>query len=130
MKNVKLEHDLKGKPQWPNFGAVTVDGDPAAEKLLPGLSDSEKEAIIQSWKSVAILRVTPNVPIRLGFMAAGHAEFLKTPITAVDGLLGVHIGPKDTTFLAIPDDHKTPTQLELVEVTALDDSKYPDLPLY
>ena len=109
---------------------VTVEADPQAAPLPPGLPDQEKEKIIQSWTKVAVLRLTAEVPARLAFFADGHAEFLTDPIKGQEGLFGVHVGPKDTTFLALPDDNQSPTKLELVEVTDLDDPRYPDLPLY
>ncbi len=130
MKNVKLEEQLVGPAHWSKFGIVTVPGDPQAQELRPDIEQPAKEDVIQSWQMVAVLRVTTSVPIRLGFIAGNHAEFLIDPVMRLDGLIGVHVGPKETTFAVWPEDNSSETNLELVEVTTLDDARYPDLPVY
>jgi hypothetical protein len=130
MKNIKIEQSLSGPEHWSGLGTITVPGDPRAQQLPPNLPFEKKEEIIQSWNTVAVSRLRADGPVRLGFIADGHAEFLVDPIGDEDGLFGVHIGPKETTFVVWPEDNQSPTQLELVETTTADDPKYPTLPLY
>ena len=129
MQNVKLAKGLVGQPPWHRLGVLSVAGDPGAAKLPPDANEQDKEAVIQSWQQVAVLRVVAEGPVRLGFIANGHAEFLAEPISTADGLFGVHLGPHDTTFVVWPES-PNPTSLELVARTEVSDPTYPDLPLY
>lgn len=130
MRNFKLERGLAAKSHWPHLGTVTIAGDDSAKVLPPGLSDEEKEEIVQSWQKVAVLKVTTDILVRLMFAIGDHAEFLRDPIITRDGLFGVHVGPQETRFIVFPDDGDSQTRLELIRVTTQVDPDYPDLPLY
>lgn len=47
-----------------------------------------------------------------------------------DGLFAMCVGDGDVDFFVLPQDHKTNYQLQLVEVTNVDDPKYAETPLY
>lgn len=130
MRNVKLEQHLDGDEHWPFLAFVTVPGNTAASPIPAGSSQPEAEAIIQSWESIAVLRVKPSVEVYFGFKIVDHAQFLNVPIVTQDGKFGVHVGDSDIDFFVFAKDMRTRPSLELVEITSINNPDYADLPLY
>lgn len=130
MKNIKLEQQLDGDEHWPFMATVRVPGNKSAAPIPADATQPETEAIIQSWESVAVLRVKATSEVYFGFLIDDHMQYLNVPVQVRDGRFGVHVGDSDVIFFVFEKDmHSRPT-LELVEVTTLDDPNYPNLPLY
>jgi hypothetical protein len=98
--------------------------------LPDGLSDQEREEIVQSWKTVAVLKVSPITNFRLGFMVDDKVQFLKYPIHTLNGMFGVRIGARPVKFLVFPEDLATAMSLEHIETTKDENPKYSELPVY
>ncbi len=131
MKNIKIEKNLVGEEWWKDFPAVFIEGDARAAELPKDLSQAEKEAIIQSWKTVAILKASPsNIPFHVGFAVEGLVQFLKFPLETAEGMFGMRVGGGNVTFFVFPADLSASMKLELIEVTEEDDSRYENIPLY
>jgi hypothetical protein len=130
MRNLKLEEGLVGADNWPSIGIIKIMPDISAAHLPENISDQETEEIIQSWKTVAVLKVNPITNFRLGFMIDDQAQFLKYPIKTLNGMFGVRVGARAVKFLVIPEDLLTPMTLEHVETTKEDNPRYEELPVY
>jgi len=130
MKDMKKDKDLIGSENWPKVPIVVVNGVKGAKELKSGMSMEEGEKVLVSWRDIAVLKVSPEVPFYLGFIVGTHCQFLKFNTETEDGMFGMRVGPEDVTFFVLPKDLKTAMKLDLVEMTDIDNSKYKDLPLY
>ncbi|HYE22491.1 MAG TPA: hypothetical protein VD998_02785 [Verrucomicrobiae bacterium] len=130
MRNLKLEEGLVGADNWPSMGMVKVPPDPAAAHLPDGLSDEEKEEIIQGWKTVAVLKVAPITNFRVAFLVDDHMQFLKHPIQTLNGKFGVRVGARPVKFFVIPEDLNTEMSLEHIDTVKENNPNYEDLPVY
>ncbi|NIM46538.1 MAG: hypothetical protein GTN40_00035 [Candidatus Aenigmarchaeota archaeon] len=130
MRNIKIEKNWMGGKHWPNLAVVDVSGDPKATALPEGLSEEEKEKIIQSWRSIAVLKITPPVDVRVGYIHDNSSRFLKHKIETLDGMFGMRMGPETLKFIVIPRDLKTELKLELVGIISENSERYKNLPLY
>jgi hypothetical protein len=130
MKNLRLEEGLVGDDNWPNIGIVKVLPDPQAAHLPEDLSEQQREEIVQSWKTVAVLKVSPITNVRVGYIIDDTAKVLKYPIHTLNGMFGMRVGARPVKFFVVPEDFNTALSLELIEVTKEDNSKYSELPVY
>lgn len=133
MKLRKIEHKLEGDKYWPKLPIVHVQGSSSAQEIPQGASQPEAEEVIRSWQQAAVLRVTPaDSKALIGFwIDAGHCQYLNEPVETTEaGLFAMRIGKDDVDFFIVPQDHQTNYQLELVEVTSIDNPKYAPVPLY
>lgn len=133
MKLRKIELKLEGDVHWPKLPIVHVDGLSSAKEIPQGASQPEAEEVIRSWQQAAVLRVTPADGRALaGFwLDADRCQYLNQPVeTTADGLFAMRVGKENVDFFIIPQDHQTNYQLELVEVTGIDNPKYDNVPLY
>jgi hypothetical protein len=130
MRNLKLEEGLVGEDNWPHIGVVKILPDPAAAHLPEDITDEQKEEIIQSWKTVAVLKISPITNFRIGFMVEDNVQFLKYPIHTLNGMFGMRVGAKPIKFFVIPEDLGTSMSLEHIETTKEDNPKYEELPVY
>ena len=111
MKNVKLEEGFVGTDNWPTLGLVKVLPDPNAAHLPDDLSDEQKEEIIQSWKTVAVLKISPITNFRIGYIIDEVAMFLRYPIHTLNGMFGMRVGGRPVKFFVIPEDLVTRLQI-------------------
>ncbi len=130
MKNVKLEEGFVGAENWPKMGLVKVLPDPQAAHLPDDLSDEQREEIIQSWKTVAVLKISPITNFRVGYVIDEQAQFLRYPIHTLNGMFGMRVGARPIKFFVIPEDLASPMQLDYIETTKEDNPKYEELPVY
>lgn len=131
MRNIKIEKTLIGSDWWKSTSTVEAQGDPNAAVLPKGLNQEEKEKMIQSWKSIAILEVNPkNVPFYIGFKNGSYLAILKCPIETENGRFGMRIGRSDVEFFVIDKNLEKEIKLNLVEIATESDMKYQELPLY
>jgi hypothetical protein len=130
MKDMKKDKDLIGPENWPKIPIVVVEGVKGAKEYKSGMLMEEGRKVLVSWKDIAILKVSTEIPFYLGFMIGTHCQFLRFDTETKDGMFGMRVGPEDVTFFVFPKDLKTEMKLDLVEMTDIDNSKYKDLPLY
>lgn len=130
MKNIKLEKNLVGSEWWKSTFAVPVEGDPNAAELPKGLAQEEKEKIIQSWTTVAVLEVKGSVSPLLGFMSKNYVGMLKEPLQTDEGKFGVRIGREAVWFFILDKNLETEPSLKLLEITTIENPQYNELPLY
>ena len=129
MKNVKLEEGLIGAENWPKMGMVKVLPDAEAAHLPDDATEEQKEEIVQSWKTIAVLKVSPITNFRIAYVIDDQMQFLKHPIPTLNGMFGVRIGARPVKFFVIPEDLYTEMTLDLIEVTKEDNPKYEELPV-
>lgn len=119
MRDVKKEQRLGGDLNWPKLYFVPIKGD------LTATSEIEK------WTKVAILEAhPPNVDFQIAFKSGDFSQRLQAPVQTLNGQFGMRIGPGDVEFFAVPLARAAEVELRLVEVTTIDNPRYPDLPLY
>ena len=127
---MKKEKDLINKKYWPKIPMVNVQGIKGTKEHKPGMSMEEGRKVLVSWKDIAVLKASPEIPFYLGFIVGVHCQFLKFDTGTKNGMFGMRVGPEDVTFFVLPKDLKTEMNLGLVEMTDIDNPKYKDLPLY
>lgn len=133
MKNYKMENNLVGKENWPEWPTVFVEGDSSARELPQKGTEEEREEVVQTWSKVAILRAESEeegqpVKFRVGFYNQAVISYLDHELeTDLD--FGMRIGEGDVNFFVFPVDLKSKINLKLIEKTMEDDPKYPDLPI-
>lgn len=131
MKNIKMEKRLVGPGWWRGTFAVEVQGDPNAAAIKAGLNQEEKEKVVQSWRTIAVLEVEPNNSrCYVGFISGTYIGVLKYPLETLDGRFGMRVGPGDVKFFAFDPNLESEIRLRLTEVTKEDDPRYQNLPLY
>lgn len=130
MRNIKIEKQFVGHEYWPNVAFVDVKGIPEAEEFPRDVSEEEEEKVIQGWKNIAVLKVTPDVPFKFGYTVGEAFHYLKETIESEEGMFGVRVGNGDVRFFVLPVALDQDLSLELVEITSEDDLKYSDLSLY
>ena len=130
MKDMKKDKNLIGPENWPKIPIVEIKGVKEAKKLDSKMSMEEGEKVLKSWEDIAVLKASPDIPFYVGFIAGNHSQFLKYDTETAGGMFGMRVGPEDVKFFILPKDLKTEMNLELVEMTAIDNPKYQDLPLY
>lgn len=132
MRDLKTEKQLAGDEFWTKIPLIVVPGDPTAKAFPEGVSQEAGEKIVQTWNRIAVLKVSPvDVPALFGFMAGDHVQYMNVPVeTDKDGRLGVRVGDGDVRFFLLPQDHKQPLTMELVEVAEQDNPNYQTMPLY
>jgi hypothetical protein len=130
MKDIKTIQNLAGDEHWPTIPVVTVPGDSLAPSMPNGITQMEGEETVQSWQRIAVLEVTPVAEVYWGFMAGDHMQFMNVAVQLQNGRFGVRVGDGEVRFFVIPKDLKSRLKLKLVEVAAIDDPTYLDLPLY
>jgi hypothetical protein len=131
MKNIKIEKKLVGDKFWFKVAYVNVEGSKGAKPYTDKGSEEAIEGIVQSWEDIAVLKVTPKVPFKFGYVHGRIINYLKSNIETDDeGRFGVHIGDDKVTFFVIPTAFDMVLTLELVARVKLDDSNYKNLPLY
>jgi len=130
MKNIKIEKNLVGDAWWRGAAMIEIKGDPSAAAFPSNVSAEEKEKIIQSWKTVAVFKITKNIPFYIGFQSDNYIGFLKSLIETEDGKFGMRIGRDNVKFFAFDPKFENDLQLELSEITTEDNPSYLNLPLY
>lgn len=120
MRDVKQEQGLGGNHNWPKLHFVSVQGDTGAQGIP-----------IEQWKTVAVLEVNPpDAEFQIAFKSGDFSQRLRFPVQTENGCFGMRIGPGDVDFFTIPTTQHDEVQLRLVELTDVNDPKYPNLPLY
>ncbi len=130
MKNVKLEEGLVGGDNWPTIGMVKILPDPQATHLPDDATEEQTEEVIQSWKTVAVLKISPITNFRIGYIIDEQARVLKFPVHTLNGMFGMRIGARPVRFFVVPEDFSTALQLEHIETVKDDNPKYEELPVY
>lgn len=130
MRNIKTEKKMAGHEFWPAVAIVKVKGDPTAKKFPEEKAQPERETVVQTWQKVAVLKVTPKIPFKVGYIHGRAVHFLNVPVETEDGAFGMRIGDDDVEFFVLPVDLSTELKLEVVEETVENNPKYRNLPLY
>jgi hypothetical protein len=108
-----------GRESWSRIYLVAVPGDPTASHD------------IDHWTRAVVLRVSRNAPTFTVAIRTGDIlKRSRVPVEHHNGLFRVKLGPSNIEIQAIPRYSNSVVELELVEVTAIDDPRYNELPLY
>lgn len=129
MKNIKIEEQYVGHDFWPGISIVEVAGNPEAKPFPQGTTE-ENETVIQTWQKVAVLKVAPEVPFKVGYIHGDSFHYLKVPVETEDGMFGMRVGDDDAKFFVLSAALDQDLSLELVELANENDPKYQNLPLY
>ncbi len=130
MKNIKIERNFVGRAWWKGTKTVNISGIPEADSFSSDLPEEEKEKIIQSWKTIAVLETKSSKPFQVGFIRGDEVWILKYPIKTMNGKFGMRIGKDNLKFFAIDSTFQDPIQLSPIEIVEEGDPRYSDLPLY
>ncbi|MEK7649995.1 MAG: hypothetical protein AAB367_03520 [Patescibacteria group bacterium] len=131
MKNTKLEKKLLGREWWKGSKVLSVAGVLGAPMFSSNMTDEEKEKIIQSWNTIAVIEANPkNIPFHIGFIREDDIWILKYPLETLDGKFGMRVGQNDLKLFGIHISVEEAIQLSLVEVVDEKDPRYSELPLY
>ncbi|MCK4636233.1 MAG: hypothetical protein KAT32_05220 [Candidatus Moranbacteria bacterium] len=124
MINYKLKKDLTGNENWPRFSTIHVKGVSGEQEL----KSNDDEKTIQSWKNVAVMKATSSSSVKfyLGFYNEKEIVYLKNKFET-NLTFAMRISSKDMNFFVMPKDLNEKIELELVEITIEDDSKYDNL---
>jgi hypothetical protein len=124
MRDLKADFDLTSPDNWPHLPIVAVPGDSSAVEWPP-----------EAWSGIVVLKVSPpDADFLIAFKNGGNMQYLRRAFSPgeygqEDGLFGMRRGPGDVEFTVLPpaltwgDELK----LEMVELTTIDDPKYPNL---
>ena len=128
MRNYKVEKKLFGSKNWKRIAMVFVNGIPSAPPLLPNATEEENEEIIQSWNNILVMKATSDRPAEfyLGFYNKNVIEYLKHKFET-NLYFGMRIGPEDVNFFVFFKDLVSIIELEVIEQTTIDNSKYSNL---
>jgi hypothetical protein len=131
MRNIKIEKSFVGHDYWPGVAFLDVKGKPEAKDFPKDGTEEEMEKVIQSWKDIAVLKVSPKIQFKFGYVQGNAFHYLKETIEVNDdGKFAVRVGDNDIRFFVLPSSLDCDLKLELVEQTKENDKKYKDLPLY
>lgn len=130
MRDIKSKLNVASDDFWPFMPIVNIPGNKEAQNIPEGATQQQAEAVIKTWQKIAILEVTPDIEVYVGFISGEHSQFLNVTVQKQDGKFGMRLGHQDISFFVIPKDLKSRPTLKLVEIASIDEPKYTDLPLY
>lgn len=129
MINYKVKQNLIDDKHWPQIPSVFIKGIKNESDIKADFpKDKNQETIKQSWKNIAVLKVSSEKPVKfyIGYSNLGIISYLKHEFQT-NLQLGMRIGGGDVRFFVLPLNLSEDINLELVKITPEDNPQYKNL---